>query len=252
MERKQFKIESKAINKDKGTGAAAIAQLNVIDHDGDVILPGAFGEQEVNLLPAHDFHAPRLGKGSVKEDGGFAIADFKFNLDDDAITSKEWFSALKFDMENGTPLQEWSFGFKIIESDFGQFQGQEVRFLKSLQVYEISPVIRGAGIGTGTLSLKDKKNMTFKEEMEHALAQLTDVKALIDRAKSLTELRLSQNKPPMIEDNKKALQPFLSLLTEVYNDCKNLDAAILEEIKSVDNLFADFQRIIFEQKHLQE
>ncbi len=127
---KTFKIDlSKAIKADKpGEGSAVIAELNVIDHDGDVTLPGAFGTQHVNMLPAHDRMAPRLGKAILTEADDMAIADFKFNLSNDAVTAREWYASLKFDMENGEPLQEWSYGFEIIESTFGEFQGKEVRF----------------------------------------------------------------------------------------------------------------------------
>ncbi|MCP4976493.1 MAG: hypothetical protein GY931_10055, partial [Maribacter sp.] len=126
---KTFNIDlEKAIKIEKGEGSAIIAELNVIDLDGDVTLPGAFGEQHVNIQPAHDTHVPRLGKGVLKEDGKYAIADFKFNLAPEAITAKEWYSSLKFDMKNGTPLQEWSYGFRIEEADYGQFEGKEVRF----------------------------------------------------------------------------------------------------------------------------
>jgi hypothetical protein len=36
----------------------------------------------------------------------------------------------------------------------GQFQGEKVQFLKDLTVYEVAPVFRGAGIGTGTTEIK--------------------------------------------------------------------------------------------------
>ena len=32
--------------------------------------------------------------------------------------------------------------------------GKHVRFLKALQVYEVAPVFLGAGVGTGTTSIK--------------------------------------------------------------------------------------------------
>lgn len=258
MEFKNFNIDlSKAFSDqkamEKGEGSAVIAELNVIDLDGDVTLPGAFGEQHVNVLPAHDFHSPRLGKGVLKEDGDFAISEFKFNLDEDAKTSKEWYSSLKFDMENGQPLQEWSYGFEIVDSEFGEFQGKQVRFLKSLKVHEISPVIRGAGIGTQTLSLKNKKNMTFAQELDLAIESLIDIKAFIDRAIELTEVRLKKNKTPMDGDKKKALQPFFTLLTEVDSDCKSLIVAIQEEaedVKAVHDTFAQCHVTLMKAKQL--
>ncbi len=75
MEQKLFKL--KEMDGSKGEGSAIIAELNKVDHDGDITIEGAFGEQQVNLLGSHQHHTPRLGKATLKEDGGFAVADFK-------------------------------------------------------------------------------------------------------------------------------------------------------------------------------
>jgi hypothetical protein len=63
--------------------------------------------------------------------------------------------------------QQWSYGYKILEAELGNFQGERVQFLKSVQVFEASPVIRGAGIATRTISAKEA------EERE-ALRQIRD------------------------------------------------------------------------------
>ncbi len=248
IEFKSFNIDlEKAIKIEKGEGSAVIAELNVIDLDGDVTLPGAFGEQHVNIQPAHDRHAPRLGKGVLKEDGGFAIANFKFNLAPEAVTAKEWYSALKFDMKNGMPLQEWSYGFKIVEADFGQFEGREVRFLKRLKVHEISPVLRGAGVGTQTLALKS--NMTFKEEMEKAMTSLADVKNLIERAKSLADIRAKENRNLSV-DHRNQLQTFKTLLDEVLKDCETVIDQCGDEVDTVVRLQLAYQKTLFENRTL--
>jgi hypothetical protein len=56
-------------------------------------------------------------------------------------------------------LMEWSYGFDVLEKSEGKFpegdeNGKDVRFLKSLKVHEVSPVILGAGENTRTLSAK--------------------------------------------------------------------------------------------------
>ncbi len=245
MEQKLFKL--KEMDGSKGEGSAIIAELNTIDHDGDITIEGAFGEQHVNLLGAHEFHSPRLGKAVLKEDGNFAVADFKFNLDDDAVRAKEWYSALKFDMDNGEPLQEWSYGYDVIDSEEGMVDGKKVRYLKSLKVHEVSPVIRGAGIGTGTLEIKS--SMTFKEEMDRAFTLLTDVKAFINRAESLAELRAKEGRK-LSETNTKGLVTFKTLLTELEDEI----GAIVDSDEGcgdMDKLRLAYQRIIFEnKKHL--
>lgn len=142
---------------DAGTGLARIAQLSAVDSDGDTYLPGAFswpsgGGQWVQILPAHDRRSMPLGKAWLYEEGDFALAQLHLNLDTQA--GRDWHAALKFDLAKGSPVQEWSYGYQVIDADF-QMRGQErVQVLKRLDVDEISPVVRGAGVGTGTLSIK--------------------------------------------------------------------------------------------------
>jgi phage head maturation protease len=235
---------------EKGEGSAVIAQLNVIDLDGDVTIPGAFGKQDVNLLPAHDRMAPRLGKGVLTEEDNLAIASFKFNLDEDAKTAREWYSALKFDMANGEPLQEWSYGFKVVDSEFGEFQGQQVRFLKTLEVHEISPVLRGAGLGTGTLAIKSEK-MTFKEQTEKAIMSLDDVVAFIERSKSLADLKAKDGKS-LSADKVEVLKSFESLLEKALNDSKAVIDSMGNDVVSGDALqsLVKYQKTLHTFKHL--
>ena len=235
---KTFKIDlSKALKADKeGHGRAVIAQLNVIDKDGDVTLSGAFGTQTVNMLPAHDRMSPRLGKAILTEVDDMVVADFKFNLDKDAVQAREWYSSLKFDMENGDSLQEWSYGFKMLDASNGEFEGTKVQFLKKLKVFEISPVLRGAGIGTGTLAIKEENKQTFKDEMDNALKSLADIRAFAKRSASLAEVKAKDGKS-LSDEQIKALQTFNISLDEVLQDCgeviqkaqkKEIDVEILE------------------------
>lgn len=141
---------------EQGEGRAVIATLNVIDHDNDVSLPGAFDwmEQNAFVIPHHNWHSesPPLGKTAIKEDGDDVIAHFKLNLK--THLGSDWREHLKFDLENGSPRQEWSYGFDTIEAEQGELDGRKVQFLKKQKVHEISPVILGAGIDTRTLDVK--------------------------------------------------------------------------------------------------
>ena len=255
MDFKSFKVnldtDFKALSK--GEGSARIAQFNVIDSDGDVTLPGAFGEQHVNLLPAHDRMAPRLGKGILKEDGSFAVAEFKFNLAPEAITAKEWHSSLVFDQKNGQPLQEWSYGFNIIDQSFGEFNNQQVRFLKALKVHEISPVLRGAGVGTETLAIKGKnENMSFVQQTKLASASLADVKAFIVRSRSLADVKANEGKS-LSDDKLETLGLFKTSLDEVLSGYEELMAGIGDEEKDVDAVMAayvQYQHTLYKVKQL--
>jgi len=139
-----------------GKGLARIAILSEVDHDGDTYLPGAFGwkagGQWCSILPAHDRRATPLGKSRVYEAGDEALAELNFNLD--LPEAKGWHSAIMFDLANGESVQEYSYAYDLIEFDFQIRGANRVRQFKQVEVLEVSPVLKGAGIGTGTLSMK--------------------------------------------------------------------------------------------------
>lgn len=144
-----------------GKGLALIANLADIDHDGDTYEAGAFNwkEQWCPLLAAHDRSRMQFGKARVFEEGDRAFAELHLNLGTQA--GREWHEALKFDLATGSPVQEWSYGYDVLDADYQIRAAGRVRRLKRLDVHEVSTVIRGAGRGTGTLSMKEMKEAAF-------------------------------------------------------------------------------------------
>jgi hypothetical protein len=106
------------------------------------------GADDPGAQPAGD----AVRQGLVVRAGWLGLADFTLNLA--TQTGKEWHETLKFDLATGQPVQEWSYGFQTLDYAFEQRDGMQVRVLKKLDCDEISPVLRGAGVGTGTLSIK--------------------------------------------------------------------------------------------------
>jgi len=143
---------------DDGSFEAVIATFNKLDHDNDIVMPGAFGDLPVSLLPSHDSQHVPLGKSIVEERGTAAVAVGKFNTEIEA--ARDWHSSLKFDLANPPGVQEWSWGFRPVEFSFEEREGQQIRILSKVDLREISPVLRGASIGTGTLSAKSLKAHT--------------------------------------------------------------------------------------------
>lgn len=140
---------------DKGDGLAVIATLNVIDKDGDVTIPGAFGEQTAPMVPAHDWSATPIGKARIFEKEDQVLAEFKLNLK--TVEGLNWYEALKFDLDHPPAKQEYSYGYEIgiNGSEMGEFSGVRVRYLKKITVHEVSPVLLGAGMDTGTIGIKN-------------------------------------------------------------------------------------------------
>lgn len=162
MDTKSLHVEIK--DADKGEVEALFSTYNVIDKDGDVTLPGAFTDGAAAKISAYG-HASwsgalPVGKGTVHDAGNGAVLKGQFFLD--TAAGKDTFTTVK---ELG-PLQEWSYGYDVIESEFGEFEGKHVRFLKKLKVHEVSPVLIGAGVGTMTMSAK---SATGKKAVRRAI-----------------------------------------------------------------------------------
>lgn len=183
-------LVAEVVDADSGSARLRIAQFDVIDKDNDVTIKGFFGTQPVTVLPAHDWGHVPLGKGSTLEDDQHAYADVKFNMDVPA--ARDWHSAIKFDLAHPPSIQEYSYGYEVVEggSHHGDFKGTEVRFLHAKEdgspganIREISPVVVGAGVNTGTVSAKGR---TFTAELDETLAVL---ESTLKRAKALAALR---------------------------------------------------------------
>jgi HK97 family phage prohead protease len=133
-----------------GEFQAIFSTLNVKDHDGDVTLPGAFKEgQKVRISYwGHRWQDLPVGRGEIHADDAKAWVDGRLFLDTEA--GRETFLTVK----NLGELQEWSYGFDIEERSEGDWEGDQVQFLRRLEVYEVSPVMLGAGLDTRTVAIK--------------------------------------------------------------------------------------------------
>ena len=147
----------------KGLVEAVFATFNEIDHDKDVTLPGAFEDGAKVRISAFG-HAswgvsrgassvpvPPVGKGVIRTTDTEALLEGQFFLE--TTNGRDTFELVK-GMDD---LQEWSYGYDTIDSERGEFQGEKVRFLKKQLVYEVSPVMIGAGVGTRTVAVKGQK-----------------------------------------------------------------------------------------------
>src|SRR3990172_1379140 len=165
-----------------GSVQAAFSVFNVIDSDGDVVKPSAFQDgQEVAMVWSHNWDQP-IGKGTVKVGRKQAVFDGHFFLDTTA--GLEAWKTVKAMAD----LQEWSFGFRVLEAENGDFEAMQVQFLKKLELFEVSPVLIGANRETRTLSVKGLNFdplSCFKdmmEEMRGAMGAMRSAMARMDRA----------------------------------------------------------------------
>lgn len=140
----------------KGQVSAVFSVFNVKDLDGDVTLPGAFaGHPDVPISSYGHGSTLRgdlpVGIASIKADGAQAVLEGQFFMD--TPHGKAAFQTIKSLAEGG--LGEWSYGYEAKEYHFGEWTDDStVRFLTKLGVSEVSPVLKGAGVGTHTVSAK--------------------------------------------------------------------------------------------------
>ncbi|MEL6485873.1 MAG: HK97 family phage prohead protease [Pseudomonadota bacterium] len=166
---------------DTGKGLALIARLSEIDHDGDTYERGAFawkGDQWCPLLAGHDRWAMQWGKARVYEEGDTAYAEIHANLE--TQVGRDWHSAIKFDLAKGKAVQEWSYGYEVLEWASDARDGKEVRVIKRLDVHEVSTVVRGAGRGTQTLSMKSLKAALKDGEFSALTEQLGTMAGVLE------------------------------------------------------------------------
>lgn len=168
----------------KGEVEAVFATLNVKDHDDDVTKPGAFENGAEVVISAYNHKswegALPVGKGTIQEVGNEVVMKGRFFLNTTA--GRDTFEVVK---ELGA-RQEWSYGFNVLESEPGEHEGKSVRVLKRMAVHEVSPVLRGAGVGTTTRYAK-----SLKDEVADAVDA---VKAAVDSAERVVALRAEKGK----------------------------------------------------------
>ena len=228
----------------EGKVEAVFSNFNEVDSDGDVVLAGSiksgFGEKGVAMVWAHDWKDV-VGRGEIIQDDQKAVFKGQFIMDTER--GRDAFNTVKAMGE----LQQWSFGYEVLDAENGMFKKDgseneiEVRFLKDVKVWEVSPVLVGANQNTYTMAVKDataedpnesdpieedNKGLRFDEEGDKVLNTLAD---LLKRSRELTALRLKKDKL-LSEKVVDSLTELQDALQEVYQDVDTLLAVGSEEV----------------------
>lgn len=268
LQHKEVKLTT--TNEVEGKVEAVFSVFNEIDSDGDVVRPNSiksgYGDRGVAMVWAHDWKDV-IGRGQIIQEEDRAVFKGQFIMDTER--GRDAFNTVKAMGD----LQQWSFGYQVTDSENGDFkkdgQTQEVRYIKSATVFEVSPVLVGANQETHTLAVKEdnsnaevdsepKSNLRFTDEADNVLITIN---SFIDRAKELTSLRLEKKK----KLSKGATESLVNLqdrIQEVYNELDmiigfgsdesdveveidELDAEV-EETQEADTLIADTTRVLGE------
>ncbi len=184
IERKRIRFELKADTP--GAFSAVFATLNVVDHDGDVTVPGAFKDGSEVIIGSwgHKTYELPVGKGVIRTSPTEATVDGAFFLD--TGPGKDTYQTVK----NLGPLGEWSYVYTVTKQSFGEQAGRPVRFLEGLDVYSVDPVLAGAGIDTRTTDIKGR-GLGFVEHCEEMDERVNE---FLERVKARLEVRERERK----------------------------------------------------------
>jgi HK97 family phage prohead protease len=179
---------------DAGIIEAVVSVFNLVDHGGDVIVPGAFQASLQTKLPnfvwSHNWDQP-LGRTleaadvppgdprlpeAIRDRGGLWVKG-QFNLD--TQRGREAYSDIRFGS-----ITEFSIGFSVVESE----REGEIRRITKADLYEWSPVLVGMNPATTLISVKGepRAGCTLDDQAQDVLAA---AESLIVRLQGYAQLR---------------------------------------------------------------
>ena len=191
---KNINFEMKEESDKTGEVKAVFSVFNDVDSDGDVVVPGAvksgFKGGSVPMVWSHKWDMP-IGKGMISQDNDMATFTGEFFMDTES--GKEAYNLVK----SMGDLQQWSFGFRVNDAEYGKFQKdgkdeEDVRYLKDLSVYEVSPVLVGANQETFTMAIKSDKETEAKIVQSVSVSDDPDLGGVKD---TLTSDSIKPEKP---------------------------------------------------------
>lgn len=154
----------------EGSLSAVFSTFGMVDSDGDVLTPEAFTDgQSAPMVWSHDWSRP-IGKGVVKVEPERAI--FRGKLFLDTTDGLDAFRTIKAMGD----LQEYSWGFRILDAEPGERDGMPVRYITKAELFEVSPVLIGANRETYTLAIKsaDLKRHLSRAHMDRIIAVILE------------------------------------------------------------------------------
>lgn len=202
---KNINFEMKEESDKTGEVKAVFSVFNDVDSDGDVVVPGAvksgFKGGSVPMVWSHKWDMP-IGKGIISQDNDMATFTGEFFMDTES--GKEAYNLVK----SMGDLQQWSFGFRVNDAEYGKFQKdgkdeEDVRYLKDLSVYEVSPVLVGANQETFTMAIKSDKETEAKIVQSVSVSDDPDLGGVKDTLTS-DSIKPEEPKEEVKDDEEKA------------------------------------------------
>jgi HK97 family phage prohead protease len=166
--KRQFLGETKVLNVSQGIVSAITSVTNVQDDVDDIILPGAYAKtlekRKPKIVWSHSWELPVAKVLEAKElmpgdpdlpekiqtlGGGGLYVKMQFNME--TQTGRDAFSNVKFFDDES----EWSIGYLVHPGEATIDKKTGIRKIKSLELFECSPVLFGAHPDTVTIDVKN-------------------------------------------------------------------------------------------------
>lgn len=161
---------------------AVFATMNTIDADGDILLPGAIEDGQTVPISAYGHTSWQgklpIGRGTITVRGDEAIIHAELF---DTVDGRD--TATVLDGLGG--LGQWSFGLDIVEAERGTVKGQPANLVSRVTIHEVSPVLRGAGVNTRTLTTGSPEEQAAREAARFAATELD--RQLRDEARAIRD-----------------------------------------------------------------
>ena len=162
LERKSVRAELKAVDDRPGVFEARFAVFNNVDRVGDRILSGAFSRtlEERGLPPvvwSHRWDVPPIGETlDAKETDEGVEATGRLFIDgdkgEDHATAREVYVGLKT-----RALKEYSFAYEVVDAAEVTENGETIRELRDVELFEWGPTL--VGVNPATETIRDPKSI---------------------------------------------------------------------------------------------
>lgn len=149
---------------DSGVVEAEFSVFDVVDRDGDIVTSAALqphNGKEIPMVWAHDWEQP-VGKGRLVVSDRSAVFAGEF------LKTARGTEAYETVKQMGS-LQQWSWGFRVLDDAWEKRDGKSIRLIKSVEPFEVSPVLVGSNPYTSTLAVKGRDRIADLEEEIRAL-----------------------------------------------------------------------------------
>lgn len=167
---------------EKGSVEAEFSVFDVEDRDGDIVTAAAlqpFNGKSLPMVWAHDWSAP-VGKGLLVVSEKSAIFKGDFLKTPRGVEAYETVKQMD-------DLQQWSWGFRTTDYAWEKRDGKNVRVIKGVEPFEVSPVLVGANPYTSTLAVKAAEQISVEDALG-VLMKATEIAGLHDLVAHVKDL----------------------------------------------------------------